>query len=61
MSGGNTPTERISEFVDQALRPLIPEMGSYIKGTNNFLRMLGGSGRLSEGAILCTIDVVGLY
>ena len=61
VSGCNTPTERISEFVDHVLRPLIPEMGSYIKDTNDFLRKLGGLGRLPEGAILCTIDVVGLY
>ena len=61
MSGCDTTMERISEFVDLALRPLIPEMGSYIKDTNDFLRKLGGLGRLPEGAMLCTIDVVGLY
>ena len=61
VSGCSTPTEKISEFVDHTLRPLVPEMDSYIKDTNDFLRKLNGIGSLPEGSILCTIDVVGLY
>ena len=61
ISGCGTPTEKISAFVDQKVRPLVPEIKSYIKDTNDFLHKLGQIGELPEGAILCTIDVVGLY
>lgn len=60
-SGCSTATERISEFVDNNLRPMVLKINSYIKDTNDFLRKLGELQRLPEGAILCTIDVVGLY
>ena len=36
-------------------------MKSYIKDTNHFLSKLKNLGKLPQGAILCTIDVVGLY
>ena len=61
ISGCGTPTEKISAFVDQKVRPLVPEIKSYIKDTNDFLNKLGQMGELPEGSILCTIDVVGLY
>ena len=61
VSGCSTTTEKISEFVDNKLRPLVPEVESYVKDTNDFLRKLGEIGELPEGTILCTIDVVGLY
>ena len=61
ISGWNTPTEKISRFVDHNLRPLVPTINSYIKDTNDFLRKLMDIGTLPEGAILCTVDVVGLY
>ena len=35
-------------------------MNSFIKDTNHFLRKIKSLGQLPEGAILCTIDVVGL-
>lgn len=61
ISGCNTPTEKISEFVDHKVRPLVQGIESYIKDTNDFLKKLGELGRLPEGSILCTVDVVGLY
>ena len=36
-------------------------MNSFIEDTKHFLRMIKSLGQLPEGAILCTIDVVGLY
>ena len=36
-------------------------MNSFIKDTNHFLRKIKSLVQLPEGAILCTIDVVGLY
>ena len=54
-------TENISSFVDFHLQPLMKNVKSYIKDTNDFLRKIKSLPRLEENAILCTIDVVGLY
>ena len=43
------------------MRPLVPNIASYINDTNDFLRKLKNVGTLPEGAILCTVDGVGLY
>ena len=61
VSGCGTCTERVSEFVDFHIKPLVPEIPSYIKDTKHFLQVLRDLGRLPEGAILVTADVVGLY
>ena len=61
ISGCNTPTEKISSFVDYHLRPIVPNINSHIKDTNDFLRKLKNIDTVPEGAILCTVDVVGLY
>ena len=60
ISGCNTPTEKISAFVDHQLKPLVPQIFSYVKDTNDFLKKLKDMDRFAEGAILVTI-VVGLY
>ena len=54
ISGCNTPTEKISAFVDH-------QISSYVKDTNDFLKNLNDMDRYPEGAILVTINVVGLY
>ena len=61
ISGCNTPTEKISAFVDHHLKPLVTSVPSYIKDTNDFLRKLIDIGTIPKEAILVTIDVVGLY
>ena len=43
------------------LQPLAQRVKSYIKDTNHFLNKITKIGKLPEGAILCTMDVVGLY
>ena len=52
--------ERVSEFVDFHIKPLVPEIPSYIKDIKHFLQVLRDLGRLPKGAILVTADVVGL-
>ena len=42
------------------MRPLVPEINSYIKDANDFLHKLRQIGELPEGAILCTIYADGL-
>ena len=54
-------TENISSFLDYHLKPLAKKVESYIKDTNHFLKKLKELGSLPKNAILCTIDVVGLY
>ena len=53
--------ENISSFLDYHLQPLAQKVKSYIKDTNHFLNRLRSLGKLPQGAILCTADVVGLY
>ena len=53
--------ENISSFPDHHLQPIAQKVNSFIKDTNHFLRKIKGLGQLPEGAILCTIDVVGIY
>ena len=53
--------ENISSFLDYHLQPLAIKVESYIKDTNHFLKKLQELGSLPKNAILCTIDVVGLY
>ena len=54
-------TENISEFLYYHLQPLAKTVTSYIKDTNHFLKKLSELGEIPEDAILCTVDVVGLY
>ena len=53
--------ENISSFLEYHLQPRAQKVKSYIKDTNHFLRKLKTSDKLPQVAILCTIDVVGLY
>ena len=62
ISRNGHPTERISEFVDYHLKPLVQTLPSYIKGTTHFLLQLQNLGPLPENAILVTLaDVSSLY
>ena len=54
-------TENISSFLDHHLQPIAQKVNSFIKDTNHFLRKIKSLDQLPEGAILCTIDVVGPY
>ena len=55
------PTEKVSEFLDHCLHPLMKEGKSHIKDTADFLDKLKDLGEVPEGAILVTADVIGLY
>ena len=60
MSSCEAPTERISEFVDYHLKPLVAVTHSYIKDTTDFLQKLNGM-EVPSGCILVTLDVNSLY
>ena len=54
-------TENILSFLDYHLKPLAKKVESYITDTNHFLKKLKELGSLPKNAIICTVDVVGLY
>ena len=54
-------TENISSFIEYHLKPLVQNVKSYIRDTNNFLSKLASLPPLPDDVILCTVDVVGLY
>ena len=60
----NTPTEKISQWVDEQLQPIVKELPSYVKDDNDFLRKIeeiNETHDLPEGTILATWDVKSLY
>ena len=61
ISNCGTPTEKVSEFLDYHLKPVMQSAKSYIKDTSDFLRKLKELAEVPENAILVTADVVGLY
>ena len=61
ISSNGHPTERISQFVDYHLKPLVQKLPSYIKDTTHFLLKLQELGTLPSNAILVTVDVSSLY
>ena len=61
VSNCGTPTERISEFVDYHINPIVKCLPSVLVDTSDFLRRLENVGYIPETAIFGTIDVVGLY
>ena len=61
ISNCGMPTEKISEFLDHHLQPLMKQGESYIKDTGDFLEKLKRVGEIPKGTIVVTADVVGLY
>ena len=59
-----TPTENISQWVDDQLAPLVRELPSYLQDDNDFLRKIktvNETHTLPPGTILATWDVKSLY
>ena len=61
VSSNSHPTERISQFVDHHLQPLVTKLPSYLKDTTHFLNKLNSIGQLPNGVLLVTLDVASLY
>ena len=61
VSSNGHPTERIPQFVDFHLKPLVQTTPSFIKDTTHFLNKLEQLGQLADNAILVTLDVSSLY
>ena len=61
ISNSGTPTEKILEFLDRQLKPIMQKSWSYIKDSGDFVRKIKNLTDIPEGAILVTADVVSLY
>ncbi len=61
VSGNNSPSERISAFVDWFLKPIVPQIPSYIKDTTHFLQLIESLGEIPEDCLIATLDVSALY
>ena len=60
-SNSRSYTENISCFIEYYLKPLAQNVKSYIKDRNDFLCKWASLPPLPDDAILCTINVLGLY
>ena len=58
ISNCGTPTEKISEFLDKQLKPIMQKSWSYIKDPGDFTRKINNLTDIPEVAILVTADVV---
>ena len=58
ISNCGKPTEKVSEFLDHHLKPVMQKGLSYIQ---HFLEKIKTIGSVPENAIVVTVGVVGLY
>ena len=56
-----TSTQKVLEFLDHHLKPVIQNGKSYIKDSTHFLEKIKTLGGIPDNAILVTADVVRLY
>ena len=61
ISNCGTPTEKVSEFLDYQLKPVMQSGRYYIIDIGDFLKKIKNLGSFPENTILVTTDVVGLY
>ena len=61
ISANECPTEKISQFVDYFLNPLVPKIESYIKDTTDFVTKILQLDKVPENTLLVTLDVSSLY
>ena len=47
--------------MDEHIKEYVPQTQSYIRDTQDFIKKIKSLGTISEGAILCTLDVSSLY
>ena len=61
ISNCEIPTEKVLEFLDHHLQPIVKQGESYIRDTGDFLAKLKAVGEAPKGTISVTAYVVGLY
>ena len=61
ISNCGTSTEKVSEFLDGQLKPVMQSSWSYIKDPGVFIKKIKDINNIPKDSILVTADVVGLY
>ena len=61
ISNCGTPTDKVSEFLDYHLKPVVQGGKSYMKDSGHFLEKIKTLRCIPDNALLVTADVVGLY
>ena len=61
ISNCGVPTEKVFEFLDTHMQPIIRKGWSYIKDSQDFINKSRKLGKIPNNAILASADVVGLY
>ena len=61
VSNCGMPTEKVSEFLDFQLKPVMQNGKSCMRDSVHFLEKIKNISTLLENAVLVTADVVGLY
>ena len=61
ISNCGTPTEKVSEFLDNHLQPIMKKGLSYIKNSSDFINKIQRMGSIPDNAIFVTADVAALY
>ena len=61
ISNYGTPTEKVYEFPDYYLKPVIQNGLSYIRDSGHFLEKIDGVGEIPENTLFATTYVVSLY
>ena len=60
VSANECPSERISQFVDNFIQPLVMTLQSYLRDSSHLLNIIRHL-KIPSGAILATLDVTSLY
>ena len=61
ISNCGAPTEKVPEFLESHMQPIMRKGWSYIKDSQDFINKSRKLGKIPDNAILATVDVVGLY
>ena len=61
ISSSYAPTSRLSAFIDEILKPLVPELHSYCRDTSHFLEKLERESNIIGSIRLTSFDIVSLY
>ena len=60
VSGNNSPTEKISSFIDEHIKGLVPKIPSYVRDTPDFIKKVENFHHNGD-FLLVTMDVTSLY
>ena len=61
ISNCGTPTEKVSEFLDNHLQRIMKKGLSYVKDTSDFINKIRRMGSIPDNAVLVTANVTSLY